>query len=123
MRFSKTLMTNGVPRPVGVEGPQREQVDGETGEADGEATERPRRVQRIGCREVAMLQREADDRAAQREHQQTGREREQGDETDPERRDVDHPLTQLAFDVAGHLRLDVVAIDIANRPWGSTNRM
>ena len=44
-RFSPTLMTNGVRGVlVGVEPPQHEQVDGEADQAEGEAGQRPRRV-------------------------------------------------------------------------------
>ena len=71
---------------VGVEAAQREQVDGEADEPDGEAAEGARRVERVRRGELAVLRGRRRRSGGAARTSAARREGEQGDEADAERR-------------------------------------
>ena len=71
---------------VGVEAAQDEQVHREPDQPEREAAERPRCRERVVGAVLAVLEEGADDRAAEHEDADAGRDRQQGDQPHAERR-------------------------------------
>ena len=74
-------------------------------------------------RRIAELEEQPDDRPAQHEQGDRGRDGEQGDEADAERRPVDERPTVAASTALAISGTNVVAIDIDSSPWGSTKNV
>ena len=108
---------------VGVEAAQDEQVHREPDQPEREAAERPRCGERVGGAVLAVLEERADDRAAEHEDADAGRDGHRAIIRTPSdiwRMNDVRSRRATALDISGW---NVVAIETASSPWGSTKNV